>query len=350
LQHHDRSEFEVFGYSNSSQVNAVEPTLRACADHWRTIADLDDSRVIDQIRRDRIDVLVDLSGHTNRGRLAVFARHPAPVQVTWLGYLNTTGVPAMDYRITDAHTDPEGLTEHLHTETLVRMPYSQWCYFAWQDIERVAKPHTQRPGAMVFGSFNQYAKITDRCLALWSRILARVPHAELLVFDVRQEKTKDAFLARIKALGLDPARVTLRGREPVRDYFAALGNVDVALDTLPYNGATTTFDALWMGVPVVGLRGDRGIARGTYSILRTLHADDLIAHSDDEYVAINARLATDPGWRMRLREELRSRLAASPLMDVRGFTRALEDAYRAMWRAWCASSQRAAPGPLDEAG
>ena len=141
----------------------------------------------------------------------------------------------------------------------------------------------------------------------------------------------------MEALGIDPARVKLRGREPVRDYFAAIGNVDIALDTYPYNGATTSLDALWMGVPVVGLKGDRGIARGTYSILRSLGADELIARSADEYVAVNERLARNPSRRRHLRENLRSRLIASPLMDARGFTSALEDRYRAMWQAWCAS-------------
>ena len=142
-------------------------------------------------------------------------------------------------------------------------------------------------------------------------------------------------LERMQRSGIDPARVTLRGREPVRDYFRALGNVDIALDTFPYNGATTTFDALWMGVPIVALRGDRGIARGTYSILRTLGADDLIAASADEYASINSRLASDAGWRTELRRTLRGRLAASPLMAAPAFTRALEESYRRMWDAWC---------------
>jgi protein O-GlcNAc transferase len=243
----------------------------------------------------------------------------------------------MDYRITDPHTDPVGLTEHLHTERLVRMPHSQWCYFAWQEIELVATPHADRPDPVVFGSFNQSAKITDSCLALWSRVLARLPDSELIVFDVRRTGSANSLLARLKALGIDPARVRLRGREPVRDYFAAIGNVDIALDTYPYNGGTTSLDALWMGVPVVGLKGDRGIARGTYSILQSLGADELIARSADEYVVVNERLARDTRWRRHLRESLRSRLSRSPLMDARGFTAALEDRYRAMWQAWCAS-------------
>ena len=337
LEHHDRSQFEVFGYSNSSQSNSIEPTLRERSDHWQMIAQLDDAQVVDRIRRDRIDILVDLSGHTSRNRLSVFARHPAPVQVSWLGYLNTTGMPAMDYRITDAHTDPEGMTEHLHTERLVRMPHSQWCYFASEEIDTVGRPHDGETDAIVFGSFNQYAKITDSCLALWAQVLARVPDSKLLVFDVRQAGSANTLRSKMSALGIDPERIRIYGRVPLREYFAAIGNVDIALDAYPYNGATTTLDALWMGVPVVALRGDRGIARSSYSILRTLGATDLIAQSVAEYVALNERLARDDSWRMRLRQTLRSRLAASPLMDARGFTAALEVRYRAMWQAWCAS-------------
>ena len=337
LEHHDRARFEIYGYSNSSQANSIEPALRTRVDYWRTIAGLDDAQVIDQIRRDRIDILVDLSGHTNRGRLPVFARHPAPVQVTWLGYLNTTGLPTMDFRITDSHTDPEGTTEHLHSERLVRLPHSQWCYFAWQAIDPVSRPHPDRPAAIVYGSFNQSAKVTDVTLALWSKVFARVPEAELVTFDVRQVKSRDALLRRMKKHGLDIGRVTVHGRVPIHEYFAALGNVDIALDTFPYNGATTTLDALWMGVPVVGLRGDRGISRGTYSILRSLRADDLIAQSEDAYVELNVRLARDGEWRAQIRETFRRRLSDSPLMDERGFTKALEARYREMWVAWCAS-------------
>ena len=336
LERHDRSRFEVLCYSNHPGGEPIRKTLRERADHWRDIFDLDDAAVIDQLRRDRVDILVDLSGHTSHQRLTVFARHPAPVQATWLGYLNTTGLRAMDYRITDAHADPAGETEHLHTERLLRMPHSQWCYFAWHELARVASPHAERPAALVFGSFNQHAKLTGRTLALWSRILREMPRAELVVFDIRQEVVRDSVSRRMRSHGIDPDRVTMRGREAIVDYFAAIGNVDIALDTHPYNGATTTFDALWMGVPLVALRGDRGIARGSYSILRSLGADELIASSDDEYVDLNVRLATDTAWRHRLRDSLRERLAASPLMDTNGFTRALEGHYREAWRGWCA--------------
>ena len=338
LEHHDRSKFEVFCYSNSPDFSSITQILRERADHWRDIAALTDPQVVDLVRNDGIDIMIDLSGHTKGDRLSVFARHPAPVQVTWLGYLNTTGLTAMDYRITDVHTDPLGETEEFHTERLVRMPYSQWCYFAWHDVAAIPTPHAEQPDALLFGSFNQYAKLTDTCLALWARVLDRVPHAGLVVLDVRQERNRTSLLERMSRLGIDVGRVTLHGRLPKLDYFAAIGNVDVALDTIPYNGATTTLDALWMGVPIVALHGDRGISRGSMSILRSLGLDELIAESADQYEELHAKLARDRDWRARLRQTLRDRMVASPLMDAPAFTRALESRYREMWKTWCGES------------
>jgi protein O-GlcNAc transferase len=339
LDHHDRSKCKVTCYSNHATMHPAAEALRARADRWRNISALDDAQVVELIRRDGIDILVDLSGHTNRNRLPVFARHPAPVQVTWLGYLNTTGIPAIAYRIVDAHTDPEGATETLHSEQLVRMPDSQWCYIPWYDVARVPHPHADRPDAVVFGSFNQYMKIGNACLDRWCEILRRVPAAELSILDIRSEAIRQDLLSRIEARGIPPSRVSIRGRQDILEYFTTIGNVDIALDTAPYNGATTTLDALWMDVPIVGLRGDRGISRGTYSILSTLGAQELIARSSDEYVDINVRLANEREWREKLRQTLRPRLERSPLMDAQRFTAALEDRYRAMWRAWCAEQR-----------
>ena len=340
LDHHERSRFDVSCYSNYATMHPTAEALRARADHWRNISGLDDDQVVELIRRDGIDVLVDLSGHTNRNRMPVFARHPAPVQVTWLGYLNTTGIPAIAYRIVDAYTDPEGASETLHSERLVRMPHSQWCYIPWYDIPRIPRAHTDRPGDIVFGSFNQYMKISNACLDLWCAILQRVPAASLLVLDIRSDAIRKDLLARIAHRGILESRITIRGRQGIAEYFATIGNVDVALDTFPYNGATTTLDALWMDVPIVGLRGDRGISRGTFSILSSLGAPELIAGSAEEYVEVNVRLAGDGAWREELRRTLRLRMESSPLMDAAGFTQALEERIRTMWRAWCAGADR----------
>jgi predicted O-linked N-acetylglucosamine transferase (SPINDLY family) len=251
----------------------------------------------------------------------------------------------MDYRICDAHTDPPGETEHLHTERLIRMPYSQWCYLPWVEVPSVEIPHPDRPDAFVFGSFNQYSKISDACLELWSRVLAAVSYASLMILDVRDKEVRKVLLRRLERYRIDPARVSLRGREAVPSYFQAIGNVDIALDTIPYNGGTTTLDTLWMGVPVVALRGDRGIARSSYSILQSLGAQELIASDAEEYVDINSRLAASRQWRHRLRASLRDRLRASPLMDAPRFVSDLEAAYRAAWVRYCAEAPRSVSRP-----
>jgi len=332
---HDREHFEVHCYSNDASDDEITHDLRHKADHWHPIAGLDDVLVIERIRSDAIDVLVDLSGHTERNRLAVFARHPAPVQATWMGYLNTTGVRAMDYRICDAYTDPPGETERFNTERLQRLPHSQWCYAPYYDVPDVHTPHPDRPDGLVFGSFNQVSKITDATVALWSDVLRRVPEGELVIMDVPAGRARAALLDRFTREGVDASRITMHGRKDILSYFSAIGHVDIALDTTPYNGATTTLDTLWMGTPVVALRGQTGIARGGFSILSTLGLEELIAETPDAYVEANVRLAKDPAARSRLRTSLRTRLMASPLTDTRAFVADLEAAYRVMWRRWC---------------
>lgn len=336
LEHHDQTRFVTYCFSNTPQSDQVADFLRERTQNWRSISTMNDDEVVEQVRRDEIDILVDLSGHTARHRLPVFARHPAPIQVTWLGYLNTTGLPAMDYRICDQHTDPSGSSEFLHTEQLVRMPHSQWCYMPWHYTEIVREPGVQRPDTVLFASVNKERKISDECLALWLRVLSQVPHGRMLVLDFPQVASRANFLKRVERHGIDPARVAVRGRETISEYFKTLAQVDIALDTFPYNGATTTLDTLWMGVPIVALRGDRGISRSGYSILKTLGADELIAETPEDYVALNVHLARDGQWRGDLRSTLRTRMERSPLMDHAGFTLALEERYREMWRKWCA--------------
>lgn len=342
LQNHDPRNVETVCYSNTIEPGDCADEFRKICALWKDVSAIDDDQLVAQIRADGIDVLVDLSGHTNGNRLTAFARHPAPVQVSWLGYLNTTGIPAIDYHLCDRHTDPEGETEHLYTEQLARMPNSQWCYEPWREIAGLGVLQAHVRSSIVFGSFNQYRKISDPCLALWCAILASVPEARLLVMDVRDSAIRRRLLDRISSRGVDPARVEVRGRVSISDYFGALASVDVALDTFPYNGATTTLDALFMGVPVVALRSPRPISRSCYSILKTLEADELIAHDEREYVALNTSLARDPLWRSQLRGSLRPRLLASPLMDAKAFVAALEAQYRTMWETWC-TRQNGAP-------
>ncbi len=335
LQGHDLTQFDLYCYANGETRDDLGDQLRRIVPNWRSIMALGDTEVAALIARDEIDILVDLAGHTAGTRVAVFAYRPAPVQVSWLGYLNTTGLPEMDYRLCDHHTDPVGETESLHTEKLLRLAHSQWCYAPVYEVPLLERPHANAPDQLVFGSFNQFAKISDACIDLWCRLLRLLPAAQLRVFDVREGSTRVEFLTQLARRGVDSKRVRPYDRMDILEYFRAIGDVDIALDTLPYNGATTTLDVLWMGVPVVALRGQRAIARGGFSILSSLGLPELIARSEDEYVEFNVRLAGDPARRQELRRTLRARLEASPLMDATGFVRDLEDCYRMMWQERC---------------
>jgi predicted O-linked N-acetylglucosamine transferase (SPINDLY family) len=338
LAYHDRRSFEIHCFFNGS-ADDMTRQLRSYTSHWHNVRADDDAAVARSIRDLGIDVLVDLSGHTTHHRLGVFARRPAPVQATWLGYLNTTGLAQIDYRITDRHTDPPGETERLHTERLVRLPHTQWCYVPFENVQSAPPGKSSASDSVVFGSFNQFVKVTDRTLDLWSRVLRRLPRASLVAMDVESEWARRDLLARLRMRGVGPERVSALPRQGLGAYFERVASVDIALDTFPYNGATTTFDTLWMGTPIVTLRGDRGIARGGYSVLSELGIEDLITLSDEAYVDANVRLAGDPARRDELRTTLREQLRASPMLDAVGFVRALENAYRVMWTDWCGAGR-----------
>jgi len=335
LQRHRRNGFAAYCYSNAAAADPMTVELHRLANEWRDVSSMDDDDFVRLVREDAIDILVDLSGHSERNRLGVFARHPAPVQITWLGYLGTTGLTAMDYRLCDWHTDPAGETEALHTERLERMPYSQWCYVPWLDVEASPPSDARPPSEIVFGSFNQSQKVSKQSLDLWAPILVALPDARLVIHDVRDHRIGTALLDRLEERGVERHRVSLRGRLGLLEYYKALSNVDIALDTHPYNGATTTFDALWMGTPLVALRGDRGISRSSYSILKTLALPELITRTTQEFLETNVRLAGDPTRRTALRLSLRNWLSASPLMDQKRFVDDLESIYRRVWSAWC---------------
>src|SRR5882672_9882366 len=339
LARHDRGAFEIFCYHNLLRADETTERLRRSADSWCEIASLGDAEVADRVRADRIDILVDLSGHTKFNRLLVFARRPAPVQLTWLGYLNTTGLDAIDYRITDGHASPEGLLDELHSERLVRLPHSQWCYQAPPDCPDVAIPPAIREGKPVtFGAFSSLAKIGPRVIALWCTLLDRLPGARLLVMGVGLESMRDEYLSRFASAGVAPQRVELHGFLSFRDYLAAHAAVDMILDTFPYTGGTTTCHALWMGVPVLSLVGDSAPSRGGASVLETIGLNELLADTPEGYLDKARSLASDRERLADLRAGMRARMSASPLMDAGRFTRHLENAYRFMWRRWCHDS------------
>jgi len=336
LARHNHERLEVFCYSNCAAADAETRRLERYADRWREVFALGDEELAELIRRDAIDILVDLSGHTAGNRLSVFARKPAPVQVTWLGYLNTTGMAEVDYRVTDSRASPEGLFDAFHTERLVRLPDSQWCYEAPAECPDVSNPPSSRAGFVTFASFSNLAKIGLPVIELWSRLLARVPDSRLLIVRRGVTSIRKEFLARFTRYGVDPRRLDLQDSVPFRDYLALHGLADVVLDTFPYAGGTTTCHALWMGVPVVSLVGSTATSRGGASLLHAIGLDELVANTPDEYLEIAATLAGDPRRLAELRTGMRGRMAGSPLMDAERFTRNLEGAYRSMWRSWCA--------------
>ena len=339
--HHDRSRVEVVAYYNAWAQDETTQHLKGLADRFVTIAGWSDAQFAHGVRADAIDVLVDLSGHTAGNRLLAFARRPAPVQVTWLGYLNTTGLEAMDYRLTDARADPPGTTERWHTEKLVRLPASLWCYRPWAASPEVGASPAAASGQVTFGSTNNPAKLTADALTAWAQILARVPESRLHLHAPDDADFRARLLAAFRAHGIDPARIAFFARVPAADYLAQYHAIDIALDTFPCCGGTTTFDALWMGVPVVSWAQARPFSRGGASILGNLGLDECVADAREDYIEAAARLASDLPGLVRMRTQLRARLSASALMDGSRFARAVEDAYDALWAARGAAPEEA---------
>jgi protein O-GlcNAc transferase len=328
LERRDRAAVEVFCYSTAERLDEYTRKLAAHADTWRPCAGLNDAQLADAIHADGVDILVDLAGHSGEPQLRVFAQKPAPVQATWLGYLNTTGMTRIDYRITDAHADP---TDVRHTEKLTRLPHSQWCYRPFIRVATALSPPMQKNGHLTFGSFNQTLKLSKASRRLWARILQRLPGSRLVILGVPPGPAQDDLRKDLP----DPARVKLVPYVSLPDYFAWYNQVDIALDTTPYSGGTTTCDALWMGVPVLTAPGERPSSRSAASILTTAGLSDWIASDAEDYVRRAVDFASNAALLSNLRVTLRPRLQASPLMDEAGFTKDLETAYRQMWRQYC---------------
>lgn len=334
---HNRDAVEVYCYSNAARPDAVTRRFQSLADHWRDIHGLRDSQVAELVREDRIDILVDLAGHTAGSRLLVFARKPAPVQATWCGYPATTGLEAIGYRITDALADPPGLTDRFHTERLVRLPGAFLCYGPPADAPAVSDLPAHAGGHVTFGCFNFLAKVTPQIVRAWSELLESVPGSRLVIKSAPlvDESTRRLVWERFKAHGADPARIELLGPVARDEHLKTYHRIDIALDTLPYHGTTTTFEALWMGVPVVTAAGRTHASRVGVSVLENAGLGDWVAGSLDEYVALAAAKARRRDLLEDLRAGLRNRLARSPLTDAALFTSHLEEAYRRMWRTWC---------------
>jgi len=337
---HDPQQIEVFGYANSAQTDTLTERIRAQCRHWLPVHALDDDTLAQRIRSDRIDILVDLSGHTALHRLLVFARKPAPVQVTWFGYIGTTGLSAMDYRLTNTYMDPPSLTERYYTETLVRLPTSDIAYQPAQNCPPVNPLPALSGQPLMLGSLNTLSKINPQVIALWSRVLHALPQARLMLGNVPNDEAAQRLKEQFQNHGIDPERLELQPRVDITDYLALHQRIDLGLDPFPYNGGTTTLHALWMGVPVVTLAGSHSVARWGVAALNRVGLPQFIAATQDEYVQCVQRHAADLNALNAIRQDLRARMQAAEC-TAQTITAHLEAAYREMWRKWCEQ-----PGPL----
>jgi protein O-GlcNAc transferase len=334
LKHHDHEHFEIVCYSDVAHPDDWSARLLGHADRSYTVAGMGDAALADRIRDDRIDILVDLTMHMDGGRLLVFARRPAPVQVCWLAYPGTTGLATMDYRVTDPYLDPPAADADAYAERSLRLPDTFWCYDAVTSEEPVGPLPARSRGRIAFGSLNNVLKVSEATLALWARVMRAVPTSTLTLLAPVGDARKRT-LASLGALGIDPGRAAFVEYQRREAYLATYRSIDVALDTLPYNGHTTSLDAFWMGVPVVTLVGSTVVGRAGLCQAMNLGLPELVAQSPDEYVKIAVELSADLDHLSDLRRGLRARMEASPLMDAPRFARNLEAAYRSIWRQWC---------------
>lgn len=336
LEAHHRDRVQVYGYGHFLNVDEVTERLRGKFDYYCDIAALEDQAVAQQIRQDGIDILVDLAGHTSGNRLGVMAAKPAPIQVTYLGHPDTTGMPQIDYRITDAHAESEQ-SRRCSTESLVDLPQGFLCYRPPENAPEVTDAPIVKNGYATFGSFNHQARINKNMIALWSKILQNMPDArfllELCVGD--DEAVKAAYLECFEFYGIPAERIDIHTLSTHEDHLACLGSVDVALDSYPYNSTTSTCEALWMGVPVVTLKGDLHCSRVGYSLLSQLSMEFLAVDTTDEYVTMATALACKPEAISQMRDSMRLRMSASVLCQGDVLARHMENAFEHMWSEWC---------------
>jgi protein O-GlcNAc transferase len=333
LSHHDHDRFEIFCYGDVRHPDAVTERIRGYSDVWRSTVGLTDEQLAERVRADRIDILIDLTMQMSDGRLLVFARKPAPVQVAWLAYPGTTGLSTIDYRLTDSYLDPPGVGDENYSEKSIRLPDTFWCYDPLSELPVNELPALTGTG-ITFGCLNNFCKVNQEVMQLWGKVLKEVPDSRLLLMcpkDARQQ-TLETF----QRQGLSADRLEFVSFQPREKYLQTYQRIDIVLDTFPYNGHTTSLDALWMGVPVVTLVGTTVVGRAGLSQMSNLGLTELVAHQPENFVRIARDLALDRDRLSELRRGLRQRMMQSPLMDGRRFARNIESAYRMMWKTWCA--------------
>jgi FkbM family methyltransferase len=336
IKHHDHQKFEIYCYGEIRKVDEITEEIQSSCDHWRSTLGLTDAEVIEQIKQDQIDILIDLAGHTDDNRLPIFFSKPAPIQASYLGYFATTGIPTIDYWITDHHLHPVD-TEEKTSETIWRLPR---CYVAYQPSPEALEVNplpALSSEYITFGCLNNFSKLNPFLLSLWAKILQALPQSRLILkshyhnLDDPEEKQSVELFLQEQGFNLEQVEL-IDSPTLAEDYFALYHRIDIHLDTFPYNGCTTTCDALWMGVPVLTLAGDRKIQRMGNSLLQAIGLGDWIAHSPEEYVNKAITFAQDLEAIAQLRTSLRERFQKSQLGDIEGLTLALENAYQQMWK------------------
>jgi protein O-GlcNAc transferase len=339
LIHHDRTQFEVFCYSSSARKpDQMTGQLAGHADHWRDIAKLTDEQAAEMIRADRIDILIDLAVQMPPSRMLTFARKPAPVQVTYLGYCGTTGMDAMDYRLSDRYFDPPGSEVGRYSERTVLLPHGYWAYEPCGPMPEVGPLPALAAGHVTFGSMNQVSKPSLATRDLWAKVLLAVPGSRMLIH-AAPGSHRDRLCQQFFAQGVAADRIMFQERKPWVDYARTFNRIDIALDSLPNNGGIASCDALMMGVPLITRAGNTSVGRAGSSILNNIGLPELIAETPGQFVQIASGLAADLPRLAALRAGLRQRMEQSPLRDHKTFARDIETAYRQMWREWCRRSR-----------
>ncbi|MDH5264714.1 MAG: tetratricopeptide repeat protein [Betaproteobacteria bacterium] len=338
LRELDKAAFEIVAYSSYPKRDDQSEVLASHCAAWTDVTGTSDAELARRIHQDRIDILVDLSGHSEHNRLGVFVRKPAPVQATWLGYFATTGVRAIDWKIGDSWATPEGEEDHF-SERIWRLPDSCFCAYPPRDAPGVGELPSRAAGFVTYGCFNNFFKINDRVIEVWSRILRADMSGRLFLksSQLADGNLHPSLAARFGRHGIAPERLVLEASGSYASYLAAYGRVDIALDPFPYTGGATTAEGLWMGVPVVTLKGDRFISHQGESLLHAAGLSEWIASSEEEYVGIALAAASDRDALSSARAGLRAKVGRSPLFDAPRFARHLGSAWRGMWREWCAS-------------
>jgi predicted O-linked N-acetylglucosamine transferase (SPINDLY family) len=332
LKCHDRGEFEVHCYSSVLHPDGMTEQLKANVHAWHNLVGVSDQTAAEMIRMDQIDILVDLSLHSAMNRLLLFARKPAPIAVTYLGYCSSTGLSAIDYRFSDPYLDPPG-SDDPYSEKTIRLPHTYWCYQPGGGAPDPVKPPAIKTGYVTFGCLNNFAKVAGGALDVWVEFLRTMPTARLLLY-AQWGSHRTRVLRRFEEQGISPDRIEFVAKQHFPDYIRTYERIDVALDPFPYGGGITTCDALWMGVPVVTLRGKTAVGRAGTSILSNVGLPQLVAQNPEEYRRIALGLANDLPFLADLRAGMRQRMISSPLMNAPAFAKDVEAAYRKMWRNW----------------